>query len=39
MAKDYPKYLNYKPEGRRNIGRPETRWGEDFREDGAGQGA
>ena len=23
--------LNYKPEGRRNIGRPQTRWGDDFR--------
>ena len=26
--------LNYKPEGRRNIGRPLTRW----REEGTGQG-
>ena len=25
------KILNYKPEGRRNIGRPQTRWGDDFR--------
>ena len=24
--------LNYKPEGRRNIGRPQTRWEDDFRE-------
>ena len=31
--------LNYKPEGRRNIGRPLTRWGDDFREEGTGQGA
>ena len=30
---------NYKPEGRRNIGRPPTRWGDDFREEGTGQGA
>jgi hypothetical protein len=26
------KNLNYKPEGRRNIGRPQTRWEDDFRE-------
>ena len=25
--------LNYKPEGRRNIGRPQTRWEDDFREE------
>ena len=31
--------LNYKPEGRRNIGRPLTRWEDDFREEGTGQGA
>ena len=31
--------LNYKPEGRRNKGRPQTRWGDDFREEGIGQGA
>ena len=30
--------LNYKPEGRRNIGRPQTRWEDDFREEGTGQG-
>ena len=30
--------LNYKPEGRRNIGRPLTRWKDDFREEGTGQG-
>ena len=24
------KILNYKPEGRRNIGRPQTRWEDDF---------
>ena len=34
-----PKKLNYKPEGRRNIGRPQTRWGDDFRENRTGQGA
>ena len=33
------KKLNYKPEGRRNIGRPQTRWEDDFREEGTGQGA
>ena len=33
------KILNYKPEGRRNIGRPQTRWEDDFWEEGAGQGA
>ena len=27
MTTNYPKKLNYKPEGRRNIGRPQTRWG------------
>ena len=26
--------LNYKPEGRINIGRPQTRWEDDFREEG-----
>ena len=31
--------LNYKPEGRRNIGRPQTRWEDDFWEEGTGQGA
>ena len=30
--------LNYKPEGRINIGRPLTRWEDDFREEGIGQG-
>ena len=33
------KNVNYKPEGRRNIGRPLTRWEDDFREEGTGQGA
>ena len=33
------KNLNYKPEGRRNIGRPQTRWEDDFREEGTGQEA
>ena len=33
------KTLSYKPEGRRNIGRPQTRWGNYFREEGPGQGA
>ena len=33
------KKLNYKPEGRRNIGRPIMRWEDDFREEGTGQGA
>ena len=31
--------LNYKPEGRKNIGRPQTSWEGDFREEGTGQGA
>ena len=31
--------LNYKPKGRRNIGRPQMRWGDDFQEEGTGQGA
>ena len=31
--------LYYKSEGRRNIGRPQTRWEDDFREEGTGQGA
>ena len=39
MTREYPKKLNYKPEGRRNIGRPQTRWEDDFREEGTGQGA
>jgi hypothetical protein len=33
------KNLNDKPEGRRNTGNPQTRWGDDFREEGTGQGA
>ena len=33
------KKLNYKPEGRKIIGRPQTRWEDDFREEGTGQGA
>ena len=38
MTTDYPKKkkFNCKPKGRRNIGRPETRWGDDFREEGTG---
>ena len=32
------KLLNYKPEGRRNIGRPLTRWEDDFWEEGTDQG-
>ena len=31
--------LNYKHEGRKNIGRLQTRWEDDFREKGKGQGA
>ena len=30
--------LNYKPKGRRNIRRNLTRWDDDFREEGPGQG-
>ena len=33
------KNFNYKPEWRRNIGRPQMRWEDDFREEGTGQGA
>ena len=33
------KILNYKPEGRRNLERPLTRWEDVFREEGTGQGA
>ena len=33
------KKLNYKHEGRTNIGRPLTRWEDNFREEGTGQGA
>ena len=29
-----PNQLNYKPEGRRNIGRPQTRWEDDEVDDG-----
>ena len=39
MRTDYQKTLNYKPEGGRNIGRPQTRWEYDFREEGTGQRA
>ena len=35
-----PKQIfNYKPERRRNIGRPQTRWGDDFRDEGTSQAA
>jgi hypothetical protein len=33
------KFLYYIPEGRRNIGRPQTRWRDDFKEEGTGKGA
>ena len=39
MTIDYPKKIKFKLEGRRNIGRPQRRWEDDFREDGTGQGA
>ena len=31
------KNLNYKLEGRRNIGRAQTGWEDDFQEEGIGQ--
>ena len=33
------KKFNYKPEGRRNIGRSQTGWEDDFREEETVQGA
>ena len=33
------KILNYKSEWRRNIGRSQTRWEDDLRKEGIGQGA
>ena len=33
------KKINYTSERKRNIERPQTRWGDDFREEGRGQGA
>ena len=37
MTGDSPKkHLNYKPERRRNIRRPQTRWEDDFQEEGTG---
>jgi hypothetical protein len=39
MITDYQIKINYKPEGRRNIGRSQTRWEDEFREEGTGQGA
>ena len=33
------KKLYYKPEGRRNIRGQQTKWEDDFREEGTGQGA
>ena len=33
------KKLNYKTEGRTIIERPLTKWEDDFREEGTGQGA
>ena len=39
MTTDYPKKINYKPEGRRYIGIPQTRYQDDFRKEGTGQGA
>jgi hypothetical protein len=39
MTTDYPKkILNYKPEGRKNIGRPQMRWEDDFREEKQAKG-
>ena len=32
------KIFNYKLKGRRNIGRPQTRWENDFQEEGTGKG-
>ena len=32
------KILNYKPEERKNLGRPLTKWEDDFQEEGTGQG-
>ena len=34
-----PKKSEITTEGRRNIERPQTRWEDDFREEGTGQGA
>ena len=34
-----PKKLKFKPEGRRDIGRPQTRREDNFWEEGTGQGA
>ena len=39
MTINCPKNFNYILEGRRNIGRPQTRWEDDFREEGIGKGA
>ena len=39
MTEDLTKKSNYKSEGRRNIGRLQMRWEDDFREEGRGQGA
>ena len=33
------KNLNYRSEERRNIGRPQTWWEDDFRKEGTGQDA
>ena len=33
------KKFNYKPEGRINIGRPQSGWGDGFRAEGTDQGA
>ena len=38
-ANRQPIKLNYKPKGRINIGRPQTGWKVDLREEGTGQGA
>ena len=39
MTTDYPENFNHKPEGIGNIGRPLTRWEDDFQEEGRGQGS
>ena len=39
MDNRLPKKLNNEPKGRRNIGIPQTKWEDDFREEGTGQGA
>ena len=39
LLHSHPKKINYKLEGRKNVGKPLTRWEDDFWEEGTDKGA